>query len=309
MYDWRLFHFAITNRSLYVLGAGASFPTISSFQVSDQIRKRIWSNGIFEASPQPTSPLKDRLLQPNENYDIDAFVSGSISQNELASLTSASVVEALFAQTITVPCAQRTSQYAVFDYFHASMLFNFNNDNLACELNPRHLCLRPHGIVEARIAHSPAINRAIQWLAIPDNFRKKLIYHRPLPEPGDITSRIPYRILASQFQSLQVVVIIGYSFGEQRETGSIDDSESFEIIVDLLRWRPKPVLLVGPEPERLLSRIESAIRSKSVSMLRCKWNVLAEFILSGGFTSAYKLARLNGVQEMTSLYLKFEDAM
>ena len=245
MYDWRLFHFAITHRLLYVLGAGASFPTIP-FQIPDQIRQRIWRNGIFEASPQPSSLLKDRLLPYDKNFDIDASVSGSISQNELDSHIPSAVVETHFAQTITVPGIRRPPQYAVFDRFPASVLFNFNNDNLADEVHCRHLCLRPHGVVDVGLVHSPAVTSTLQWLAISGNFPKSLVYHRPLPEPGDITSRTAYRILASKFQSLQAVVIIGYSFGEQSATGSIDDSESFEMIVDLLRWRPKPVLLVGP---------------------------------------------------------------
>jgi hypothetical protein len=33
------------------------------------------------------------------------------------------------------------------------------------------------------------------------------------------------------------VIFVGYSFGTQ-STDTIDDTESFELITDLLRWRP-----------------------------------------------------------------------
>ena len=153
-YDWPLFRFAITRPSLYVLGAGASVPIISS-QISDRIRKSVWDNGIYEGSAQPPSPLKQRLLGHDITFDIDAFISGSISQNELDSRIPSAVVETYFAQTITAPGTRRPPQYAVFDRFPASVLFNFNNDNLADEVHCRHLCLRPHGVVDVGLKWTP----------------------------------------------------------------------------------------------------------------------------------------------------------
>ena len=306
--DWQRLSFAMTHRSLYVLGAGASLPTVPN-RTADLIRKKIFQNGLFEVSGQPTSLLKERLLPFDTSFDASAFISGGVSQNELDSLVPASVVETFFAQLITQSKIQRTSQYSVFDHFYQSVLFNFNNDNLADKVHFRHLCLRPHGKIDRRLVHAPSVNHALRWLAVSDEFTKNLGYHRPLPEPGDITSRTPYQVLISNFLSMQAVVIIGYSFGEQPGTGSIDDSESFEMIVDLLRWRPKPVLLIDPFPERLVLRIEQAVRNKIVSPLQCKWNVLSEFILSGGFASAYKQSGQARDQEITSLYQKFEERM
>ena len=59
-YDWPTFAKAMTSHSLYILGAGASMPLITS-QISEKIRRNIMINGMFEANRQPSSPLKDRL--------------------------------------------------------------------------------------------------------------------------------------------------------------------------------------------------------------------------------------------------------
>jgi hypothetical protein len=303
-YDWQRFNFAINQRSLYILGAGASLPDIPS-QIGNAIRRRIWGNGIFEASAQPTFPLRERIFPFDEGLEVDAFYSGSISKNELIAHVRQSVIETLVAQAITIPDARRAPQYEVFNRFYPSILFNFNNDNLANSVDDRHLVLRPHGAVNAELVHSSVVKRAVEWSTVPENFHSKSMYHRMIPEPWDITSRTAYRMLISRFNSVRSVVIIGYSFGEQVTTGLIDDAEFFEMLVDLLRWRPKPILLVNPDPERLFFRIEESIHCKSVSAMHCKWNVLAEFILSGG----YKLALQNSWQEVTSLYLRFEDAM
>jgi hypothetical protein len=261
MYDWSLFHFAIAHKSLYILGAGASLPEINPS--ADKIRKKIWQNGIFDASSQPTSLLKERLLPALSPFTTHY---SSIPQNELDAHTPTNLIEILFAQMITVPDVRRVAQYEVFDHFAASTLFNFNNDNLADAVHHRHYCLYPHHRVPFGLAHSPILNRAIQMLAIPDSIPEAFGYHRPLPEPSDITSDKCYLTLQSNFESMQSVIIIGSTFGYQSATDSIDDTESFEMIVDLLRWRPKRVLIVDPDPERLYFRIQSAVRRNTVSI-------------------------------------------
>src|SRR6478735_1726384 len=107
MHDWQLFKFAITNRSLYILGAGASFPTIP-FNPSDQLRQNVESNGCYETNLQPVSLLKQRLLPYDQKLDIEALKSGSISPNALVKLIPMSVIEVWFSQIITAPLAKRT---------------------------------------------------------------------------------------------------------------------------------------------------------------------------------------------------------
>ena len=115
-------------------------------------------------------------------------------------------------------------QYAVFDRFASSVLFNFNNDNLADRIDPRHVQLRPHGAIPAS------------------------------------------------------------------------------------RWRPRPVLVVDPYPDRVADTIASAVH-RNVSVLRCKWNVLAEFILAGHYHLACQASHTKGLQALTSMYQQFEDAL
>ncbi len=302
LYDWPLFHFSITHRSLYILGAGASLPNVKPN--SDELRKIIWDNGIYDVVSHPPSLLRTRLLPP-KSYS-EPFLYSSIPQNELDAHTPINLIDILFARMITVPEVNRVAQYEVFELFPASMIFNFNNDNLSDGIHHRHCCMYPHRRVNFRLAHSSVLSRGILMSAISDSTCDALDFHRPLPEPSDITSHQCYLNLLTKFESIQSVVIIGYSFGAQGD-GSIDDSESFDMIVDLLRWRPKRVLIIDPDPWGLFSRINAVIKENAVSILRCKWNVLADFILSGAYTKAFNQGRLNGLQEITLLYRIFEE--
>jgi len=289
-----------------VLGAGASLPTISN-RLGERIVHEIRGLGIFDGSAHPPSALKDALLPYDIKFEIEAFRSGEISLNEYVSHTPNEAIEAILARLITVPAVGRPPQYRVFDWFAPSVLFNFNNDNLADGVEHRHILLRPHGAILASFVHSSAVRDALYHLAIPTDFPGWLDYHRPLPEPMHITSKWPYRLLLDRFSSLQAAVVIGYSFGEQT-AGTLQDRESFEMLTDLLRWRPRPILIVDPYPERVADRIASAVH-RNVSQLRCRWNVLAEFILSGGYRLAQQASHIKGAQAITSMYRHFEDAL
>jgi hypothetical protein len=305
-YDWPLFQFALRRHSLYILGAGASLPTLGG-DLSARIRSLIWDNGIYEGHQELyPSPLKRRILRYNEKFDNKACVNGTISQNELDAHTPSALVEILLARQLTTATALHPPQYQIFDHLPASVLFNYNNDNLSDSVDPRHLCLRPHGTVYAPLVHSPVTSEAIRRLAIPQSWVHALDYHRPIPEPNGITSRAPYQTLIRRFDAVMAVVFVGYSFGTQ-PNDTIDDTESFELIADLLRWRAKPILVIGPDPEPVASRIEGALRRKRVSLLRCRWNVLAEFVLSGSFGRGTPLTGRGDSNAITQLYYGFEE--
>jgi hypothetical protein len=307
-FDWRFFRLAITHPCLYVLGAGASLPIIPG-NVTERIRKAAWDNGVFAAVYEEPSPLKKRLFTFDIRFEIEALISDSISQNTFDAHTPNALVEALFAREITCPRAALPPQYEIFDFLPKSIVFNFNNDNLADDIDPRHLYLRPHGAVDHEFVHSPIVSRAIALSALPDSFPLYLDFHRPLPESNDMTSRPAYQMLERRFDSINYVVLIGYSFGEQHQDGCIDDVETFEMLASLLRWRPKPVLVIGPDPDRICLRLEQAIRRASVSRLCCKWNVLAEFMLTDGFGRACEQVHRKGLQIISSEYRRFEHMM
>jgi hypothetical protein len=197
-FDWRLFRFAITHRSLYVLGAGASLPHASG-QIVERIRKAFWEAGVLSAVYEEPSAIKERLLIFDIRFEIEASISDSISQNVRDAHTPNAVLEALFAREITRPEAGLPRQYEIFDFLPRSVVFNFNNNNLADDIHPRHVYLRPHGAVDYEFVHSPQVSRAIHFSAIPDAFPLWLDYHRPLPEPNNMTSRPAFRELRLAF--------------------------------------------------------------------------------------------------------------
>jgi hypothetical protein len=305
-YDWTLFQFAIARTSLYVLGAGASLPIISR-DLTSEIERGIRSMGSIPAVPDDPSELKQWMLPYDLRHEIDALRTDSISQNVFNRHAPNALVEMLLARRLTAPGLVRTAQYLVFDRFAPSVLLNFNNDNLAEVVHRKHLRLRPHGAIDAEFVHASIVDEAIWYLGtVPESWIEQLTYHRPLPEPIDITNRQEYRLLPRCWETLHAVVVIGYSFGEQRQSGLIHDSESFDQIVDLLRWRPKAVLVIGPEPGAVASRLETGIRRR-VSTLACKWNVLAQFICDGAFERARTCSGRRDTRTITSRYQAYEE--
>src|SRR5690348_14244075 len=97
LHDWRTLSFAIARPALYVLGAGASAPTISP-SPAKLIREAVRRGGIYEGSAEAPSLLKARLLPPEGEYDVETMLSGGISQDELDAHTPIAVIEALFAR-------------------------------------------------------------------------------------------------------------------------------------------------------------------------------------------------------------------
>lgn len=336
MFSWDTFISATSTRSLYVLGAGASAPIIgTAAELENQVRASFWKNGIFPAEPQSMSPLKSAILgyksidqgtcgiEADEKNDIKriiknnpCFIAGDgsivpghpiapncfISSIELDNLTPPAFIEASIPRLLTRSDLVDLPQYRVFDYFYPSIIFNFNVDNLADVAHPKHERNYPHGKIDPGIAHSPTIVQAIQSLTIPASIQTRYDYWRPLPECQSITTTGSYSRLKEVFPMINFLCIIGYSFGAWG--GGMDDNESFEMLTDLLRWKPKPVLIVNPTPSFLVDFIGSAIHRKTVYGLGCKWNILAEFIISGQF----RQIRTGYGKLITNAYLCFENA-
>jgi hypothetical protein len=302
MFAWNWLLRATSTRSLYLLGAGASYPEIGlGASLSNEVRKRIWTNGIFPVSVQSTSSLKSSILHPNTAIQQQNCF---IEQEELDALTPPDLVEVLVAQLLTWKEQIVPMQYRVFDLFHPSVLFNFNVDNLAYGVNPKHELLYPHGKVNSVIAHSSHMQQAIEWLTIPRSVAEYFDYWRPIREHSSITSTNPYRRLKDIFSTVHCVSTIGYSFGAWG--GGLDDGESFEMLTDLLRWKPKPVLIINPEPQYLVELLETAIKRKTVYGLCCKWNVLAKFIVTGFFQRVNRISR-GSTKLITNAYLCFDE--
>lgn len=302
MFAWDRFFRVTSTHSLYLLGAGASYPEIGlGNALSNTVRRRFWVNGIVPASVQSKSPLKSAILRPNSAIQQQNCL---ITQEELDAHTPPEIVEVLVAQCLTRKEQIFPTQYRVFDLFHPSVVYNFNNDNLADKVNSKHEIQYPHGKIDPAVAHSPHMQEATSWLTIPKSVAKYFNYQRPIPEHPSITSMSPFRRLKDIFSIVQCVCFIGYSFGAWG--GGMDDVESFELLTDLLRWKPKPVLIVNPAPQYLVELLETAIKRKTVYGLCCKWNILAKFILMGFFQKVYRISGGSGMW-ITNAYLWFEE--
>jgi len=306
MFNWQIFCYATTSPSLFVLGAGASMPTIKNDP--SVIREKILGNGIYDVNIHNSTLIRDRLLPYDDKADIEAFKNQTISTNELAAHIPTSAIELIYARQLAAREAIICDQYEVFLKFRRSVLFIFNYDNLADQISFHHVCLYPHGKFDGKVLYSDSVERALSYLAVGDSFvERSFRYHPPIPEHPGITNRLAYRHLKTCYESLKFVVFIGYSFGKNKNNDLMDDIESFEMIVDLLKWRPKPVLIIDPSPEYLSARLESCLNGAPVYILRCKWNVLASFILSGAFYLALVNCEKQGnTKELTKLYLMYE---
>lgn len=302
MFNWNWFLRITTARTLYLIGAGASSPEIGlGDSLSNEVRKRFWTNGILPATPQSTTPLKSAILRPNTTCRQQGSL---IGQKELDAHTPPEFIEVLLAQLLTRKGNIPPIQYRVFDLFHPSVIFNYNVDNLADGIHQKHVQVYPHGKLNPAISHSSVLVEALDLMAIPPSVAKYFDYWRPIPEHLMITSTRPFLKLKEIFPTVDCVCIIGYSFGAW--SGGIDDSESFEMLVDLLCWRPKPVLIVDPAPQHLANSIESLIKVKNVHRLCCRWNILAEFIASGLLRRMF-LTTGGSTEQITNAYLYFDE--
>jgi len=276
-----------------VFPLGADLPNL--------VRKSFWENGLFPVSAQQMTPLKKVILSPTAASQQEDC---AIEQWELDVLTPPEFVEVEVARILTRYDHIVTPQYRVFDFFYPSVIFNFNVDNLAYCIDSKHEILYPHGKVNPYVAHSLAMQNAIKWLTIPQSINKSFRYWRPIPEDSSVTSRIPYHRLKDIFATIKCLCIIGYSFGSKQER--IDDGESFEMLVDLLRWKPKPVLIINPNPLHLVELFQSTLKQTTVFGLCCKWNILAKFIISHSFRRAYQVSQ-GSAKALTSAYLFYEE--
>lgn len=293
---WQIFNYGINQRSLYILGAGASMPDIS-FDNSSVVNKIITLDG-YDVIHQPKTLIRTRLSSTNDYFNAQDHLN-----QQLIDHTLEPIIHGIFAQNLTIEFCQFPPQYKVFDLFNASIIFNYNVDNLAEGLHYRHINIYPHGYVHTKFAHSKIVNEIIQSnMNVP--MSKLNTFYLPLPEPADFTLGEPYQKLSKVFHSLTVVILIGYSFGLQNVSGEIDDIESFEFLMSLLRKFPKPVLVIDPNPQLLIDRIEYSIKRNCLFFLPYKWNVLSSFILSGNFSKHLS----TNLQKIDYNYLKYSEA-
>lgn len=227
---WRFLNFCSQNNSLYILGAGASLPEIRVD--SNGIKDEISLLNSYDTNLHPRTAFRDRLgltafdLYQNKEQEI---------VQSLYDHTNEGTIEAIFSKQLISPLKETPVQYKVFDYFYPSTLFIFNNDNMHNFVHKRHTILHPHGTINSKFIESEIINECIKNGDVSQNLNRFNRFYKPVPEEKYITSGVPYRTLKHYFNDFKAIIFIGYSFGLQKKDNTIDDQESFEFLMSLIR--------------------------------------------------------------------------
>lgn len=262
-------------RTFYVLGAGVSSGLVPlTREIRAVIAEEYHSVGAYPTTAATNSPLRERLLgKPtfDENFRDWFLCNMPIGTLELLAQ------RALFTpnEQIVPP------QYAVFDLIRRpATLFNFNLDGLAHSFcRNQHFVFQPHG----RIDRLWFDEQYEEWLeaTVLYNLRLPFVVPKllPSPEPSCITETRPYIAARKLFRAAPSVVIVGYSFGRNRD-GRLDDAESWEYVVDLLKMAPRPTYVLSPHPEELADLLRQRLSSRQVFGIAVRWEALAPLLMT-----------------------------
>jgi hypothetical protein len=259
--------------SFYVLGAGASAGIIPlTNEIGDKIICDFINRGSYSIDFRAYDKTYKRIIGEDRKYD-DLLIEEIVGKMPLAFLQTATV-------TYLTPLALREtpSQYTIFSFARSpSTFFSMNVDGLARRFCIGHIVLEPHGRIPISLV------RREDWQLIMDgivdyniDFPKFHGVLLPQPEPRNITSRVAYDRAIKLFPLAHYLVIIGYSFGKFKN--SIDDYETFEFFRDLLKYHPKPVIIIDPQPEKIVGLVQESINRKDVYSIPAYWNALTRAV-------------------------------
>jgi hypothetical protein len=265
--------------TFYVLGAGAS-AGLAPFTAGTLafVRQRYVDMGVYSATDSRLSPLLDRVvLEPMYN----AWRRGEWHPDDvLVEKIPVSTLE-LLAQKAWSPRLHGTAsaQYSVLQKVAGpAVFFTFNLDGLArWYLRHEHFVFEPHGTVDRLWTESLEFEELLECsldVRLPSVAPKLL----PGPELSQITSTRPYVEARTYLRTAPAVVILGYSFGTFR--GKMDDSESFEYLLDALAKRQCPIFVVDPNADSLASSIEERLRCRRVVPVALRWDDFSATLLA-----------------------------
>jgi hypothetical protein len=253
-------------RTFYILGAGTSFglaPTTS--EARRLIRDRYSAIGIYPATAQPVSALHPRIATHDNSM--------KYGLPDLLLENSPSSTLELLAQKEWSPALDPVAppQYAVLRKVGApGIFFSFNLDGLAAfYLRNLHVVFEPHGTVDRSLTQDSGFAQRLEWsldISLP-SLRPKVL---PGPEPRFITSRRAYLDARPYVQTAPAIIILGYSFGTFR--GRMDDTESFEYLIDNQSKARCPIFIVSPDPEPIVASLQDRLRDKRVIPMSLYWH-------------------------------------
>jgi hypothetical protein len=267
--------------TFYVLGAGASAGLVpftpGTFAF---VRQRYLDIGMYSAMDAPRSPLLDRVvLEPM----VSEWKLGGCRWHPddlLVERIPLSTLE-LLAQKAWSPRlhGKAPPQYSVLQKVAGpAVFFTFNLDGLArWYLRDEHFVFEPHGTVDRLWTESLEFEELLERsldVRLPSVAPKLL----PGPELSQITSARPYVEARTYLRTAPAVVILGYSFGTFR--GKMDDSESFEYLLDAVAKRQCPIFVVDPNADWLASSIEERLRCRRVVSVALRWDDFSSTVLA-----------------------------
>jgi hypothetical protein len=256
--------------TVYVLGAGTSAGLVPfTGGTLAFVRQRYTEIGIYAADSLP-SPLRDRVVigpmveaWKRGEWQLDDFLVEKIPFSTLE----------LLAQKVWSPRLHGIAppQYSLLQRVAGpAVFFSFNLDGLAKSyLQYENLVLEPHGTVDRLWTESPEFEELMNWsldARLPRVARKLL----PGPEPPQITRTRPYLEARTYLRTTPAMVVIGYSFGRFR--GKMDDSESFEYLLDALGKRHCPIFVVDPRADLYANSLEERLRCRRVIPMQLRWD-------------------------------------
>lgn len=263
-------------RTFYILGAGASYGLIP---ITQDMRRIIESDfhsvGVYETTPAPHSQLFERIFGIISEYERDI-------RKVLLTHMPLGALDLLAQRSLWRPSnGVVPPQYALFDVVGASAtLCNFNLDGLASShCNHRHYVLEMHGRIDSlRFEHmnyDDLLEATVVYGINLPHLTPKLM---PQVEPDNITLQPAYAQARALFHYSRAVIVLGYSFG-QRSDG-FDDKYSFEYVVSLLKFNPRPVFVVSPTPHDLAELLRDKLSWRYVFGIALRWELFSGAILA-----------------------------
>lgn len=261
----------------WLVGAGASARVVPiGVDLQEAVLDPFVHCGVFGVTPTDRDPTVRRIVHNPAALNFDHPYG-----REFVTHVPQAYVAAKLAQLLSPEPPQRPMpEYALLASAQCpSTFFVMNLDGLAIHyLGSRHHVLEPHGRIPSELVRSEAWSRWIECTLHyggPD--LKDESYVLPQSEPRTITGTKAYERAIPLFALGEDLVVLGYSFGKFQ--GRIDDSETFEYIVDLARWRRKRLLVIDRQPSEVLCRIQDAARLDHVESLEADWDCVAAALL------------------------------
>ena len=256
-------------KPFYVLGAGTSAGLVPfTSDTRKYIREQYSQIGIYPIDSNGMHlPFHERGIRPTKTSGYDIY---DILLEHIPLETSTLLAQKAWARTLD---GLPPPQYLIFQRGSPGVYFNFNVDGLASHyLRPRSIVYEPHGSVDRLLTMDLGFSDRLE-MSLDVALRPNRSLILPGPEPTSVTRLRSYKEAACYIRRGRDVIILGYSFGTFK--GRMDDSESFEYLIDHLARVRSRVFVVSPDPGPIATAIEDRLRTNCVLPVHLYWDVFS----------------------------------